>query len=418
MKKKSFFNRWLQNNYFLFIFAIVVSLIIWIYMSFSSPNTNTTFTVSEVPIQMQLSDAATKQGLQVFSTTPLKASVTVSGTRTVLGLVTENDLTVTAATGSINSVDEYTLPVTANKRSTLGNFSVTGCTPSTINVKVDYFKEREIQIQDGISYEVEDGYYGSTTLAHSTLIVSGPQTEVLSISKVVAKATISSKLTTMKEVDAKIVLLDSDDNEIHSDYLELSSTAVKATVSVLPEKKVSVEPVYVNKPSGLTISDNMISIAPSEVQLAGPSETLKSIESVKLESIDFATLKNQKYTFEKLAISVPENCKNISNDSTAKVTLDLSSMTSKTFTVNQFKVENLSADLKSEVTSQSIEVTVVGPKASLDKLTASQITAVIDTSGSSVKTGSVQMPVTFQMSGVKDCWASGAYLANITITKK
>lgn len=418
MKKKSFFNRWLQNNYILFLFAVIISLIIWIYMSFSSPNTNTTVTVSDVSIQVDLSDAATNEGLKVFTTSTPKASVTVTGTRTVLGLVTENDLSVTAATGSINSVGNFTLPVTANKRSTLGNFSVTGCTPSTINVTVDYFKEREIQLQDGVSYEVEDGYFGSTTLAHTSVIVSGPQTEVLSISKAVAKATISNRLKESREVDAKIVLLDADENEISSDYLELSSTNLKATVTVQPEKKVKIEPSFENKPDGVVITDDMISVSPAEIQLAGSAETLKSLSSVKLETIDFSSLKNQKYTFDKLAINIPEGCKNISNDTTATVTLDLSGMVSKTFTVDQFKVEQLPGEYKSEVTSKSIDVLVVGSKASIEKLSASQITAVIDTSNSSGKTGSVEMPVTFRFSGVTDCWASGNYQANITITKK
>lgn len=418
MKKKSFFGRWLQNSYILFLFAVLVSLIIWIYMSFSSPNTNTTVTVSDVPIQIELSSEAANQGLKVFTSSAPKASVTVTGTRTVLGLITENDLSVTGATGSINSVGNFTLPVTANKRSTLGNFSVTGCTPSTVNVNVDYFKEREIPLQDGITYEVEDGYYGSTTLSHTSITVSGPQTEVLGISKAVAKATISNRLKESRTVDAKIVLLDADDNEISTEYLEMSSKELKATVAVMPEKKVAVEPVFENLPSGLTITENMITVSPTEIQLAGKAETLKSLTAVKLEPIDFTTLKDQKYTFDKLAINLPEGCTNISNDTTATVTLDLSGMTSKTFTVDQFKVEQLSGDYKSEVTSKSIDVVVVGSKASIEKLTASQITAVIDTSASSGKTGSVQMPVTFRFSGVNDCWACGTYRANINITKK
>ena len=418
MKKQSLFNRLTQKNYVLFIFAVVVSLIIWIYMSFSSPNTNTTITLSDISIKIELSEDARQQGLQAFTTSDPKASVTLSGTRTVLGLVSESDLNVSAATGSINSVGNYTLPVTANKRSTMGNFSVTGCTPSTVNVTVDYFKQREIPIQDGIVFYVEDGYYGSTTLSYNNITVSGPQTDVLSISKVVAKANISSKLKESREVDAKIILLDENDNEISSKFLDMSFESVKATVTVLPEKQLPIEPAFDNKPEGLDITKDMLSVSPSEIMLAGPEDTLKKLSSVKLETIDFTTLSNQKYNFDELGIVIPENCKSISGDTTAKATLDLSAMSSKTFTVDRFTVEGLTSDYTSTVTSKSITVTVIGPKTEIDKLTSSQITAVIDTSTASGKTGSVEMPVTFRFSGVTSCWAYGSYQANITISKK
>ena len=51
MKKQSLFGRWMQKNYVLFLFAVLVSLVIWIYMSFNSSDVNTTFTINDVPVQ-------------------------------------------------------------------------------------------------------------------------------------------------------------------------------------------------------------------------------------------------------------------------------------------------------------------------------------------------------------------------------
>ena len=96
----------------------------------------------------------------------------------------------------------------------------------------------------------------------------------------------------------------------------------------------------------------------------------------------------------------------------------MSGLSSKRFTVDRFIVEGLSDEYSSPVTSKSIDVIVIGSKSNLEKLSASQITAVIDTSDSSGKTGSVEMPVNFRFSGTTGCWAYGKYQANITITKK
>ncbi|MBR1482989.1 MAG: hypothetical protein IJ598_08505 [Ruminococcus sp.] len=87
------------------------------------------------------------------------------------------------------------------------------------------------------------------------------------------------------------------------------------------------------------------------------------------------------------------------------------------FDVENFTVEGLSSDYKSEVTSKSITVTVVGPKSDIDALTADKITAVIDTKEAKGKTGSVQMPVSFKFSSTTKCWAYGKYQANLTISQ-
>ena len=182
------------------------------------------------------------------------------------------------------------------------------------------------------------------------------------------------------------------------------------------EHKSGVEAGYANKPSGLDLT-NLTEIYPSSILLAGSEETLKTIVSVKTETIDFSTLSNEKKTFSALAINIPEKCKNISNNATAKVTLDLSGLSKKTFDIDTFKVEGLSSDFKAEVTSKSISVTVIGTEAELNELSADNITAQIDVTDSNLKTGSVEMPVTFKFSGVNGCWAYGSYRANLNISE-
>lgn len=418
MKKQSLFQRLLEKNYMLFIFALVISLVVWVYMSFNSPNTDTTFTIADVPIQIELSEASRKDGLQVFTAGDPKATVTVSGNRTVLGLVNENDLNVTASAASINATGEYTLPVTANKRSNRGNFQITASSPASVAVTVDYLKESEFQIQEGITFIVEDGYYGSTVLPYSSVTISGPQTQVQKIKKVVAKADISEPLSKSREVEAELELWDENGKQVSKKLLTMSFETIKATVSVMPEREVSIVPQFVNKPDGLTITDDMISITPKSLLLAGPAETLNKLTSVKLDPIDFSKLKNDKITFDELSINIPENCKSINNYTTAKVTLDLSSFVRKDLTVDQFVVEGLDDNYVSEVTSKSINVTVFGSKADIEKLQASDITAVIDTSNAAGKTGSVEMPVTFRFKTGTSCWAYGTAQANVTIIKK
>ena len=233
-----------------------------------------------------------------------------------------------------------------------------------------------------------------------------------------AVAEINGTLTESVETDAELVLYDKNNNKLSTELFTMDVKTVKATVTVMPEKTVEVKPTFVNKPDGLEITEDMITIEPSSILLAGPAEVLDNTSSVNLEAIDFSSLKAEKKTFPSLGIDIPTDCKNLSNSTSAKVTLDLSGLSTKTFTVDKFSVDGLSEEYKADVTQKNISVTIIGPKDEIDSLSASDITAVIDTSNSKGITGSVQMPVTFKISGAKSCWAYGDYKANLTISEK
>ena len=415
MKKRSLSQLIFSKNYVIFILAVIISIGIWTYMSLNSSN-DTTVTISNVPIQMDLSESSRNLGLQIFTDEKQTASVTVTGNRTILGSVTESDLTVTAAASSVNSSGNFTLPVSAAKKNLSSNFQITGSTPSSVSVMVDYYKESTFQIQDKILFGVADGYYGATSLPYNSITISGPQTEVMKIKQVAAVASVEDNLLETTDVEADIVLYDENGNELSQKLLTMSFRTLTATISVLTEKSVKVEAGYVNKPSGLDLT-NLVEIHPSGILLAGPDDVMKTLVSVKTEEIDFSTLSDEAVTFNTLAINIPEKCKNISNNATAQVKIDLSGMTKKTFDVDTFKVEGLSSAYKAEVTSKNISVTVIGPKSEIESLDADKITATISATDPTVKTGSVEMPVTFRFDGASSCWAYGKYTANLNISE-
>lgn len=419
MKNKKFsFNKLLQNNKFLLILALLISLSVWVYMSTGTSN-NTTTIISDLPIQIELSDEAVDNGLQIFSGADQTASISVSGNRATVGSIVPSDISISATASAINSSGTYQLELSASKTNLSKDFQLsTNVTPSNITVVVDYLRESTFQIQENVVYKVGDGYYASTSLSAKSVVISGPQTKISKIAKVAAVASIDQTLSESASTEAKLVLYDENNKEISTDMLTMDMETVKATISVLPEKTVDVNPIFINKPEGLEITSDIIDIEPDNVLLAGPKAILDETSSVNLEVIDFSTLKNEKKTFPSLGIDIPTDCKNISNSTTAKVTLDLSSLSSKTFTVDKFSVSGLSKDYSAEVTQNSISVTIIGPKSELDDLSAGKITGVIDTADSKGTTGSVQMPVSFTISGTKSCWAYGSYKANLTITEK
>ena len=417
-KKKLSLNKLFQNNKFLIILSLVISTITWVYMSMGTTN-DTSVTISNIPIQIELPDQLVNNGLQVFSDTEQTATVTVTGSRAVLGSISTKDITVTAATNGIDSAGTYQISLSAVKTNPSANFQIISTvTPSNVNVIVDYLRETSFPIQENVVYKVADGYYASTSLASKNITVSGPQTEIAKIAKVSASAELDGILDDSTSATADILLYDKSGNRISTDLLKMEFGTVEASISVLPEKTVKVVPEFMNKPEGLNLGDDMLSVEPSEILLAGPKKVLDNTKSIKLESIDFATLSNKRYEYNDQGINIPTDCKNISNSTAAKVVLDLSSLSKKTYTVDSFKVSGLSSEYKADVTQTNMSVTVIGSKKELENLKSSDIDCIIDTSDQSGTVGSVQMPVTFKLKGTSTCWVSGSYKANITISEK
>lgn len=417
-KKKLSLNKLFQNNKFLIILSLVISTITWVYMSMGTTN-DTTVTISNIPIQIELPDQLVNNGLQVFSDTEQTATVTVTGSRAVLGSISTKDITVTAATNGIDSAGTYQISLSAVKTNPSANFQIISTvTPSNVNVIVDYLRETSFPIQENVVYKVADGYYASTSLASKNITISGPQTEIAKIAKVSASAELDGILDDSTSATADILLYDKSGNRISTDLLKMEFGTVEASISVLPEKTVKVVPEFMNKPEGLDLGDDMLSVEPSEILLAGPKKVLDNTKSIKLESIDFATLSNKRYEYNDQGINIPTDCKNISNSTAAKVVLDLSSLSKKTYTVDSFKVSGLSSEYKADVTQTNMSVTVIGSKKELENLKSSDIECIIDTSDQSGTVGSVQMPVTFKLKGTSTCWVSGSYKANITISEK
>lgn len=417
-KKKLSLNKLFQNNKFLIILSLVISTITWVYMSMGTTN-DTSVTISNIPIQIELPDQLVNNSLQVFSDTEQTATVTVTGSRAVLGSISTKDITVTAATNGIDSAGTYQISLSAVKTNPSANFQIISTvTPSNVNVIVDYLRETSFPIQENVVYKVADGYYASTSLASKNITVSGPQTEIAKIAKVSASAELDGILDDSTSATADILLYDKSGNRISTDLLKMEFGTVEASISVLPEKTVKVVPEFMNKPEGLNLGDDMLSVEPSEILLAGPKKVLDNTKSIKLESIDFATLSNKRYEYNDQGINIPTDCKNISNSTAAKVVLDLSSLSKKTYTVDSFKVSGLSSEYKADVTQTNMSVTVIGSKKELENLKSSDIECIIDTSDQSGTVGSVQMPVTFKLKGTSTCWVSGSYKANITISEK
>ena len=195
--KKISIRKLFYNNKFVLIFSIILAFLLWIKFSTSSSE-SITKTISNIPINVPLSDSAQKDGLTVFGIDDVTAEVSVTGSRLVLGQLSKDNIQIFAqqSAGLINTTGNYTLELSARKNGILTDYEITSSvSPRFINVFVDHYKSKSFEVTPEIKYKSDPKYFSSpVSLSESNITISGPDSIVSSISKVSVEGEIKETL--------------------------------------------------------------------------------------------------------------------------------------------------------------------------------------------------------------------------------
>lgn len=420
--KKISVDRLFYNNKFVLIFSLIVSILLWLFVT-SADTEDHPRAITSVPIEITLSDAAQADGLKVFSPVDKTATVYIKGNSLVVNQVKADDLKVVAlSASSITSPNTYTLPLTAQKteKRNLTDFSVASVSPEQAIIVVDRYKEKTFNIQSDITYQENyksnpSYFVGTPTLNSDTVTISGPEKQVQQVNRVAFEYKVTDTLTETKNFTADLVMYDANNNKITDSGLTLSLKQVEVTIPVLPREVLPLSAVFTNKPAGLSLGSAEISIDPQTIEVAAPANVLTNLSEVSLAPIDFSKVSPSTNSFD-VDVSLPSTCKNLSNIPTAKVTLDLSGLSTKSIAVTNFNVKNLSSGKQAAIYTKALNVTVVGPREEITKLTENNLVAEIDMSDNENFTGHTEMPVTFSISNAPSSWVYGSYMVNLSVS--
>ena len=258
------------------------------------------------------------------------------------------------------------------------------------------------------------------------MTISGPESSVSRIDHVAVNYQVESPLRQDTQFTCPLVLYDAN-NQVISDvdslYIEMNLESVDVSISVLPTKTVSLVAPTVHQPEGF--SQSRIQIEPAEVTIAGSTEVLSGISEIKLNTlIDFAQLEpgsNNTFTAE---IPLPSGVRNISavgeEMSNATITVNLNGYAEATVTTSSSNIQviNPPASGNPEVTTTSLEVTVVGPEAQVTRLTGDAVSVQVDLSNFQTATGTVEVPATVSLTGsmAESCWVAGEYTVSVNFS--
>ena len=413
--KNGKFSRLLDNNRFLFLLSVLGAILLWGYVVVYVNNQHSTV-IRNVPINMQYRQSLYQSmGLDVIEMDIDTVDVYVSGARSSTGDLSKEDIIVYPNITAIDGSGIYTFTLTAERTSSVQNFSIDSLSQDYVTVRFDTLTTKEFSLSMDISSIVVSGdnIVGAATVNPSTVTITGPKNKVDSIKRVVAVTETEETIYQTSVRPATIIMYDENGAEVDRTRMTFSDDSVDITIPVLQEVTLPIRVDYVNVPSGFDTDVLHQSLSRSEIHLAVPSSIAPSLTDYVVGYIDLSSLRtDEPYTFE---VKLPTGY--MAMDETTRVSANISSsnLSEKVITVDEIKVINDADERVSVLTKEITNVVLVGESERVESLSEGGVIAQVDAARIGTGQGTKSVEVEFVIPSTDKVYVRGVYLVNIKI---
>ena len=401
--------------------AVLLAVFLWVAVTtVVQPGTN--ITLNNVPVDYTYeSSVYTSRGLSIVEAPERTVSLVVSGDGYTIGQLGVEDFVVYPDCSSVRSSGTKTLQLRVRciNSAVAGNISVSIADPnSTVDIVFDVVEEKTLPIQVNTRYlTIEEGYILYSTAASSeTVTLTGPSSELAGVASCTAEVSYSDPLSDSVTVDTNLRFYNESGQELHFEYVTLDRTAVEVTLSVYKTARLPINVRFVNTPPNFDDSVLIYSLSQTELRVAGPAGTVDDLSELAVGTIDLSTFALDK-VYE-MPITLPSGLVALDNVDTVTVSFNCSAMATKTLNIPAENVEVINLPPTYQLTVESdrlMNVTLCGPAAVLEGLTADQVVARIDADDFAVALGQQNIACSIYVPADGRVFALGSYAVQCMI---
>lgn len=391
-------DKW-KNNLGLKILAVLFAIFLWwMVVNIDDPIDTKTFTVEVTVTNPEVITNAGKS-YQIIDNTK-NVTITVKARRKVLDEIKKSNI---VATADLREMQDTSVPIRVTVTGFEGDYEEVTANPRNIQVKVENTQKKTFPITTVATGSPRDGYVvGSMTASPKTVDISGPESSVAKISKVVAKVDVS-ELAADTSVQVQLVYYDAADNIIDKTLLtsNCDKNGVSVSVDIWKTKELTLnfDTSAIKPAAGYVFTD--IEVEPQTIEVAGNPDTLRELTEL---AIDKKALEKTDITAsEEVIVNIneylPEGVSLVDSDAASvvvRIILEKAGTKSLRLPTGSITVLNASEELQLAYEILEVELTFSGAAENLEKLTAENIIASID---------------------LKDCTEEGTYTVAVKVTE-
>lgn len=374
----------LSNNLGLKITAVLLAVFLWwTVVNIDDPIQTKKYLVDvsvvnpEVIMQMGKSFQVEEDTKQV--------TITVEARRKVIEQLKYTNIVATADMREMQE-STSTVPIRISIPGFEGQYVSAKSYPQNIQVNVENTQDKVFPITAVVKGNVRDGYVvAETSVSPQSVKISGPESIVKKINKVVAQVEVSG-LAADRDIKTNLVYYDAADNEIKQTYLtsEIDEAGVDVTVKVWKTKVVNV----VFDTSAIVAGEgyffNGIEYEPQSIEIAANTEMLNTLEKLEIpaEALKRDGITESEQVIVDISQYLPDGLILVDKDATsAVVEILMEQIGTKSFSipVRSVRVDGLAENMQMTFgPEQSVSIVFKGRSEHLSNLTEGGFVASID----------------------------------------
>lgn len=405
MDKNKGFAGFIKKNIAIKILALVLAVLLWSYVLVYS-GVEREKTVKGVSVYFEGESTLNDENYVIQGDKNAILSdvdVTVKVAVPNAAYVTNNNISATIDLKDIHSAGTHTLKI--NAVSSTGA-QVLAVNPETVDVTVDVLSSVTVPVQAQFEGELPQGYWrGEADLLPSTIVISGPLSEIEKVKQAVCYISLDGKKTSFNST-MRVVLLDANGVVVDDSNFFGELPSVILRMDILPKKTVKLDIT-----SALKGADQLkrnyeirtVSASPQSVEIAAPQSLLDTINSLQIDSISLQGADTSVILTSN--IIAPAGVRLIDATNT-EVYVNIGEKVGQELFENvKISVEGLDKNHTCKLETEKATVSVLGPISQTNRLSRSNVKLNIDVTG--LDAGTYVLPVQLTLpTEVKDATTS------------
>lgn len=388
--------------------CLLLSLGLWIYVT-NIENPIKSYELSRVPVEIKNADSLKDAGLALSPNQEFYVNLKIEGNSQDLFSVDKSDFTISV------DLNEFVLKngenkITVNIENSPSTVKIKNSNGLTITINTEAYSTKEVPVKSKINVISKSSYYVATPIfTPETIIVSGPESLVNKVTKVVAEGEESNAVKTIVK-DYIVTPVDENDKEITG--VELSQKWAEAIIEINEGKIV---PIKINTtgtlPSGLRLKS--ISSTTTEIGITGPESALSSINEIGTETINLSEIKDS--TNIDVALGIPDGILIHNGENSITVSIVVEKVQTKEFIID-YSMIGQQEGITVVPDNNKVTITVSGFEDVLNSLTEANFTAELDVS-EYIEEGEFSKVPTVNLVGVDNVNIDTVSEIKLTVTK-
>lgn len=352
--------------------CLLLSIGLWIYVT-NIENPIKSYELSRVPVEIKNADSLKDAGLALVPNQQFYVNLKIEGSSQDLFSIDKSDFTISV------DLNEFVLKngenkIAVNIENAPSTVKIKNSNGLTITINTEAYSTKEVPVKSKIDVISKSSYYVATPIfSPETIIVSGPESLVNKVTKVVAEGQESNAVKTIVK-DYIVIPVDENDKEVTG--VQLSQKWAEATIEINEGKTV---PIKINTTGALAsgLRLNSISSAITEIGITGPESILNSISEIGTETINLSEIKDS--TNIDVALGIPDGILIHNGENSITVSIVVEKVQTREFTIG-YSMIGKQDGINIVPDNNKVTITVSSFEDILNSLTEANFTAELDVS--------------------------------------